>query len=78
MVFTFPRCWLLRISGEQEKSRHAVRRSQRLLPQRGGRQRGDCFAWLFDALPEKTVDKKSLQLRKAFKQGCFTVEVWEK
>lgn len=71
--------WLLRLSGEQEKVRHAICRSQRLLPQLEQETNVAIVSHgYFIHYLKKQLKKKQFQLREVFRQGCFTVEVWGK
>lgn len=71
--------WLLRLSSEPEKVKHAKCRAQRLLPQL--EQEGNVaivsHGYLMHYLKKRLV-KNQFQSRAAFKHGCFTVEVWDK
>ncbi len=71
--------WLLRLSGEPEKVRHAVRRSQQLLPQLEQQENVALVShgFLMHYL-KKRLTKQQFRPRATFKQGCFTVECWDK
>lgn len=71
--------WLLRLSNEKEKVEHAVYRTKGLLPLL--EQADDVVivshGYLIHYL-KKHLRNKHYKVSDCFKQGCFTVEVWEK
>lgn len=71
--------WLLGLSNEKEKVKHAVYRSEHLFPLL---EFNDdvvivSHGYLIHYL-KKILKKKQYKISGSFKQGCFTAEIWEK